>query len=98
MLLPPLDLPYQDESNGINIIKIESLDAKILWNNLKFLALDNSVNIDPTNIIHIPLDSSRWDESNGIKLVKIRPLDAEIFTISYRYTNSEFRNFEISDL
>jgi hypothetical protein len=67
-----------DESNGIKIIKIQSLDAKIDQGIFKFSIKSNSVNIDGTDIKHIPFESSHWEDSNDTKFIKIQSLDAEI--------------------
>ena len=76
----------RNESNGIKIIKIQSLDAEIDQGTFKFSMKSNSVRINATDMKYIPSESSRWDESNGIKIIKIQSLDAEIDQGTFKFS------------
>ena len=40
--------------------------------------MNNSVNIDATDMKHLPFESSRYDESNGGKIIEFQLRDPEL--------------------
>ena len=52
---------------------------------------DNFVNIEATDMKHIPFESSHRDESNGVMIIEIQSLDVEIIRADYK--NSHYGNF-----
>ena len=71
VILPSLDSSQQDESSRKEFVEIQLLNAeKILWS-LYYLIVyknhNNSVNINPREMILLSLDSSHQGESNRKK-------------------------------
>jgi hypothetical protein len=60
----PFESSHRGESNGIKIIKIQSLDAKIDQGIFKFFMKSNSVNIDATNMKYISFEFFHRENSN----------------------------------
>ena len=54
-------------------------------NIFKYSVQNNSVNINATDMKHIPFESSQWDDSNDTKFINFQSLDTEIITNSYFY-------------
>ena len=76
---------HRDESNGLKIIEIQSLDVEIIRADYKDSHCGNFVNINATDMKHLPFESSHWDESNGLKIIEIQSLDAEIIYSEFLY-------------
>ena len=45
---------------------------------------DNFVNIEATDMKHIPFESSHRDESNDMKIIEIQSLDVKIIRAEYK--------------